>query len=112
MLVPLEVHRRLGKAKIAKEILSDVGMGRALYRWKAKEKSFSNKLKNMSIGYLVREIRPREVTRLKVNSRECPEATPTTQGGGGGSCRGLQKHMYGRWGLILRLGCCESPSGS
>ena len=27
-------------------------------------------------------------------SRECPGATPRPQGGGG-SCRGLQKHMYG-----------------
>ena len=48
----------------------------------------------MPIGYLVREIRPREVPGLKIgNSRECPEATPTTPRGG--SCRGLQKHMYG-----------------
>ena len=50
----------------------------------------------MPIRYLVREIRPREVPGLKVgNSQECPGATPTTPRGGVGSCRGLQKHMYG-----------------
>ena len=38
----------------------------------------------------------REVLEPKVgNSRECPGATPTTPRGGGVSCRGLQKHMYG-----------------
>ena len=36
-LVPLEVHGRVENVKIA--ILSLVGMGRALYRWKAKKKS-------------------------------------------------------------------------
>ena len=55
-------------------------------------------LKNTPIGYLVREIRPQEVSELKVgNSRECPgsvpERPPTTPRGG--SCRGLQKHIYG-----------------
>ena len=39
-LVPLEVHNRVGNAKIAKKILSNVEMGRALYHWKAKEKGF------------------------------------------------------------------------
>ena len=35
------------------------------------------------------------VPGLKVeNSRECPRVTPTTPRGGG-SCRGLQQHMYG-----------------
>ena len=43
----------------------------------------SNNLKNMQIRHMFREIRPREVQRLKVeNSRKCPGATPTTQGGG------------------------------
>ena len=47
----------------------------------------------MPIKYLVREIRPQEVLGLKVgNSRECLGATPMIQRGG--SCRGLQKHMY------------------
>ena len=50
----------------------------------------------MPIGYLVREIHPPEVSRLKIeNSQECPGATPNPKGGGGRSCRGLQKHMYG-----------------
>ena len=39
-LVPLEVHHMVGNAKIAKEILYHVGMGCAIYRWKAKEKIF------------------------------------------------------------------------
>ena len=59
-------------------------MGSGLYRWKAKEKG-SNKLKNMPIGYLVREIWPWEVPGLKVgNSRECPRATPHDPRGEGG----------------------------
>ena len=53
----------------------------------------------MPMRYLVREIRPREVPGLKVgNSRECPGSVPERPHdpkGGGGSCRGLQKHMYG-----------------
>ena len=55
-----------------------------------------NKLKNTPIGYLVREIRPREVVGLKVgNSRECPgsvlEQPPTTPKGGGPAegCRSI-----------------------
>ena len=57
-------------------------------------------LKNTPIEYLVGEIRPREVLGLKIRnfsgvSWECPGATPTTPRGGGMSCRGLQKHMYG-----------------
>ena len=41
-LVPLEVHGRVKNAKIGrKKILSNVGIGRALYCWKAKEKGFS-----------------------------------------------------------------------
>ena len=52
----------------------------------------------MPIGYLVREIRPREVPGLKVgNSRECPGSVPERPPqpkGGRGSCKGLQKHMY------------------
>ena len=39
-------------------------------------------IKNTSIRYLVREIRPWEVPKLKVGtSRECPRATPRPQGG-------------------------------
>ena len=36
-LVPLEVHDRRNNAKIAKK--NDVEVGRALYRWKPKEKN-------------------------------------------------------------------------
>ena len=39
-LVSLEVHRRLRNIKIAKKYFLNVGMGRALYCWKVKEKSF------------------------------------------------------------------------
>ena len=99
-LVPLEVHGRVGNAKIAKEILSDVKMERALNRWKAKEKGFPNELKNTPIGYPVREIRPREVRGLKVgNSREClgsgPGVTPTTPRGGGGPAEGCRSICMG-----------------
>ena len=40
-LVPFEVHGRVGNAKITKKYLANVGMGHALYHWKAKEKGFS-----------------------------------------------------------------------
>ena len=101
-LVPLEVHDRLENAKITKKYFS-------MSEWGVPY--IVEKLNNMPIGYLVREIRPREVPGLKVgNSRKCPRATPTTQLGG--SCRGLQKHMYGRWCLLLRLSRFESPSGN
>ena len=52
----------------------------------------------MPIGYPDREIRPREVLGLKVgNSWEYPGSVPSDPHDpkGGGSCRGLQKHMYG-----------------
>ena len=39
-LVPLEIRGRLGNTKITKEIFFDVGLGCALYHWKAKEKGF------------------------------------------------------------------------
>ena len=59
------------------------------------KRSLFNKLKNTLIGYLVREKQSREVSGLNVgNSQDCPGATPTTLKGGG-SCRGLQKHIYG-----------------
>ena len=51
----------------------------------------------MPIGYLVREIRPQEVPGLKVeNSWECLGVSRSKPHDprGGGSYRGLQKHMY------------------
>ena len=101
-LVHFEVHGKLGNAKIAKKyfLMSKWGVPYTV-----------GKLKNTQIGYLVREIRPRKVLGLKIgNSRECPRATPHDQKGG--SCRGMQKHMSGRWCLLLRLGRCEFPSES
>ena len=93
-LVPLEVHDRVGNAKIAKKYFPMLEWGVPYTAGKLKRRP-SNKLKNTPIRYLVREIRPREVPGLKVgNSRECPGATPTTPRGGG-SCRGLHKHKYG-----------------
>ena len=63
-------------------------MGRALYRWKAKEKGFPT-AKEHAIEYLVREIRPQEVLGLKVgNSRECPRVTPHDPRGGRGTAEG------------------------
>ena len=96
-LVPLEFHGRVGNAKIGKKYFLMSKWGVAYTVGKLKRR-LSNKLKNTPIGYLVREIRPREVPGLKVmNSWECPrsvlERPPRPQGGG--SCRGLQKHMYG-----------------
>ena len=73
-LVPLEVHGRVRNAKITKKYfpMSEWGVPHTVGR-----EELSNKLKNTPIGYLVREIRPREVPGLKVgNSRECPGSVP------------------------------------
>ena len=71
-LVPLEVHGRVKNAKIAKKYFPMSEWGVPYIVGKLKKKELSNKLKNMLIGYLVREIRPREVPGLKVeNSQEC-----------------------------------------
>ena len=56
-LVPLEVHGRVGNAKIAKKYFP-------MFQWDVPytvgmlKRRLSNKLKNTPIGYLVREIRP------------------------------------------------------
>ena len=114
-LVPLEVHGRLRNAKKTKKYFPMLEWG-VHYTQKRYRIGLSNKLRNMPIGYLVREIQPLEIPGLKVgNSQECPESVPERPPrpkGGWGSYRGLQKHMYGRWCLSLSLGRCESSFGS
>ena len=92
-LVLLEVHDRVENAKIAKKYFSMLKWGVPYTVGKLKRRAFQQ-AKEMPIKYLFREIRPQKISRLKVrNFLECPRATPTTPRGG--SCRGLQKHMYG-----------------
>ena len=93
-LVPFEVHGRVRNAKIAKKFFPMSEWGVPYIVGKLKRRAFQQAKKHAD-WIPVREIWPREVPRLKIgNSRECPGATPTTPRGGG-SCRGLQKHMYG-----------------
>ena len=56
-LVPLEVHGRVGNAKIAKKYFTMLEWGVPYTVGKLKRRAFQ-KLKNTPIGYLVREIRP------------------------------------------------------
>ena len=71
-LVPLEVHDMLRNAKIAKKYFPMLEWDMPYIVEKLREE-LSSKIKNMPIGYLVREIRPRKVLGLKVgNSWECP----------------------------------------
>ena len=49
----------------------------------------------MPIGYLVKETRSREVLGLKVGSVPKVSQSDPHDPKGGGSCKGLQKHMYG-----------------
>ena len=97
-LVPLEVHDRVGNAKIAKKYFPMSKWGVPYTVGKLKRISFQQAKEHAD------RIPGSEDTALESPgtksqefpgvSRECPGATPTTPRGGG-SCRGLQKHMYG-----------------
>ena len=97
-LVPLEVHDRVGYAKIAKKYFPMSEWGVPYTVGKLNRRLF-NELNNTPIQYLLREIRPREVPGLKVgNSRECPGSVPERPHdpkGGGGPVEGCRSICMG-----------------
>ena len=88
-LVPLEVHSILENAKITKKHFPKLTWGMPYNIGKIIGRTF-HKLKITLFRAALKEIRPREIPRLKVgNSKECPGVTLDPKGGPAKGCRSI-----------------------
>ena len=108
-LVILENYDRLVKVKIIQKYFS-MSEWDMLYSIENLKKKPFQQAKDVSIQ--TRGWRDTTMRSLVTKSLEFLGVSQSNPNPEGDSCRGLQKHMHGRWYQSLRLGRCEFPSGS